>query len=389
MAQIIHKDLVNITLANSFRNFGGALVEVFVPFLLLQQGLSLLQVCFFYVVYAAIKLCINFPSMLVTNRWGARTSLTIARLTYAGYLACLFFAEAQGNLDLIWFMPALLAFSNAFQWNAQHLHISRVIDMERKGKDIARIDAIDTFISTFAPLIAAGLALWLGAAWPLFIAIILILGSIFWLQHIDKEAGGHIRTNSMKYSLAYAPKRDLLANFAFNFHTATHGLIWPIYLALVLGSIGSIGLVVTVGSLIAIVCLLFVGNRSDASGTERVLREGSAAVFFVHLLRLLPPSVITVTLVNVFWRIAGLYQQNAWVSTYYAHTREGGINYIISMEIICDIAYIVLAIMLFVCIALFGNTVGFAVLFIAAAFVSLLCTLITPTKKQSLSSLHL
>ena len=47
---ILHKDLVDITIANTLRSFGGALVEVFVPLLLLKHGLSLLGVSLVYVV---------------------------------------------------------------------------------------------------------------------------------------------------------------------------------------------------------------------------------------------------------------------------------------------------------------------------------------------------
>ena len=72
---ILHKDLVDITIANTLRSFGGALVEVFVPLLLLKHGLSLLGVSLFYVVYAVVKLVINYPSMRFTNRFGARPSL--------------------------------------------------------------------------------------------------------------------------------------------------------------------------------------------------------------------------------------------------------------------------------------------------------------------------
>ncbi len=87
MCQLLHRDLVNITIANTLRHFGGALVEVFVPLLLIQHGLSITDVCLFYLLYAVTKLIINYPAMRFINRLGASGGLIAARLAYVGYLA--------------------------------------------------------------------------------------------------------------------------------------------------------------------------------------------------------------------------------------------------------------------------------------------------------------
>lgn len=382
MRTILHKDLVNITMANTLRHFGGALVEVFVPLLLIQQGLSIVGVGMFYLLYAAVKLVINYQAMRLTNRFGAKPALIIARFAYIAYLLCLVTIIGGGPIGLVWVMAGMLALTNAFQWNAQHLHISRVINMERKGRDIARIDSLDMLAASIAPAISAVLALLLDASWPLYIAIASILASIFWLQSIDGEAGGHQRQEHITYNLSHAPKRDLIANFAFNIHTATGTLVWPIYLALVLSDVKSIGVATTIGALGAAVFLLFIGSRNDSVGAIRVLKEGSMATFFAHMIRLIPASVPVVSAINIVWLIALRYQQNPWTSTYYAHTRQKGINYILSMEIACDLAYVALFIFMLAALAHLGNQLGFILIFIVAAVSSLICTKITPAKAE-------
>lgn len=372
--------MLNITIANTLRHFGGAMVEVFVPLLLLTRGLTLLDVSAFYLLYATVKLTINYATMRVTNRFGARTSLVAARVAYVAYLVCLMVIIDSGITFLVWPMACLLAATNAFQWNAQHVHIARVINMERKGKDIARIDSIDMFAASIAPAFSAVVATILGTIWPLIFAIGSIVLSLVWLRDIDYEAGGHITEKSLQYSLRHTPIRDLVANFAFNVHTAIGGFVWPMYLALVLPNVRSIGTVATVGAVGAAVFLLFVGNRNDAIGTEKVLREGSVATFFAHLLRLIPASVASVSVINIVWLLALRYQQNPWTSTYYEHTRAKGMNYILSMEIACDTAYLFLFLLVLVVLYGFGYQVGFALLFIFAAFVSLACTYISPAK---------
>ena len=169
---LLHKGLINITVANTLRNFGGALVDVFVPLILLKNGLTLLNICFFYIIYAVAKLLINYPVMRITNKYGAKASLILSRVSYIGYLLCLVAIINGATGNIIWFMALALAATNALQWNAQHLHIARVINMARKGKDIAIIDSVDMLASSLAPAISALLVLVLGASWPLYIAIL-------------------------------------------------------------------------------------------------------------------------------------------------------------------------------------------------------------------------
>lgn len=378
MRAILHKDLVNITVANTLRHFGGAMVEVFVPLLLMSHGLSLVAVSGFYLLYAVTKLAINYPAMRLTNKYGARTSLVAARLAYTAYLLCLVQIIGGAPTYTAWIMACFLALTNALQWNAQHVHISRVIDMERKGRDIARIDSIDMLAASIAPAVSAVLSLLLNNSWPLYVAIGSIMLSIIWLRNIDNEAGGHAREHSLKYSLRHAPKRDLIANSAFNVHTAIGTFVWPMYLALALPTIGSIGTVATIGALGAAFFLLLIGNRNDAVGTAKVLKEGSVATFVAHLLRLVPATAASISIVNIAWLIALRYQQNPWTSTYYAHTRKKGMNYILSMEIACDLAYVFLFLVVLAVLSTLGNQTGFILLFIFAAITSLLCMLITP-----------
>lgn len=300
MRQIIDGNLKNITIAKTFVTFGNSLVEVFIPLLLLNSGVDLAGVCLLYIAYAIIKMIINYPAMLITNRWGSRPSLVLSNVFKIVNLLSLV-AIIDGQTQYIALMAVSLALCNSFSWNAQHLHISRVMNMSRKGRDIAIIESIAILSSSIAPAVAAGLVLVFNSSAPLIMAITLIAISTFWLRNIDKIDGGHHRTSKLKYSLRHAPKRDVVANM---FHNA-HGIIgkdaWAIYLALTLASVQSIALVITVASVVSAIFLIFVGIRNDRLGTHKVLREGAVATCIAHLLRLTPASILSITAINTVW----------------------------------------------------------------------------------------
>ncbi len=300
MRKLLDDKLKNITISTTLVQFGGALVAVFIPLLLLQSGLKLADVCLFYIVYAVAKLVINYPAMLITNRWGARASLTLSTLSQAVYLIFLT-AVVNGNLQLVWLVAIFTSFCNAFAWNAYHLHVSRVINKARKGQDIATIESVGIFASSIAPAIAALLSLIFNHSAPLIVAIIVVLAANYWLRDIDSIGDGHKHITNLKYSLRYAPMRDIIANIFHNAQSIIGKEAWAIYLALTLASFQSIAAVTTIAALISAVFLMFIGMRNDKKGTHRVLQEGAVAASVTHLFRLIPASFIGITIINIAW----------------------------------------------------------------------------------------
>lgn len=381
--KLVPSDLKNITIAHSLRGFGGGLVELFIPLILIKNGLSVRDICWFYLIYAVAKLVVNYPTTKAINKYGAKFGLTGARVTDIIYLLIIFLVAQTGTLWLVWAAPLFLALTNSFQWNSEHLYLGRAIKPHRIGKDLARLESIGVVTSILAPFLAGGLTLWLGAAWPLGVAIVAILLSAFWVRRIDSEAGGHQVSPDLKYSLKAAPLRDLIGNFSFNFHTAVGGIAWPIYLAVVLANAESIGVAMTVGGLISILFIEAIGRRNDRKGNHKVLFEGSIATAAVHSVRFLATSVWSVTAINLFWLLALRYQQNPWTSIYYSRVKDKGISYILSMEIAGDIAYICLMGILLALTYIFTDMITvFNLIFWLAAGFAMLCVVIKPIEKR-------
>ncbi len=384
MRQFIHRDLWGITLANSQNQFGTALVAVFVPLFLIGLGLSVRQVALFYLVYAAVKLIINLPVVQIINRSGSRIGLIYARVANCLFLLGLALAVHQSLRWVIWTLPVWLAFTNAFQFSAQHLHMSRATRTERLGTDLARISTISLIATAIAPAIGATVIAVIGKAGLLVLAFGIVLSSVMWLRSVDKLAGGHQTVQRVHYSLRDAPWRDVAANFAFNFHTVAGAMVWPVYLAVVLHSTAKIGAVTAIGTLVAAVVLLIAGKRTDSRGTKLVLREGSIGSAIVHAGRTLSTSLGYLTGIGIAWSTVLAYQGNAWTSTYYAHTKTKGIHYIMSMEIACDLAYVTLWGFVYAALSFWSEQQAFTTIFVVSAVVALGCMLITsPAKKAA------
>lgn len=376
IGRIIHGDLVGITLSKLIAVFGSHLVVVFIPLLLLTGGLKLWQVCLFYVGYAVCKLAVNYPSAILINHFGARLGLMIGTGAMAAGMFLLTLYTATHMQWLLAGMAIAMALQNSFTWNSQHLFISRAMNMERKSRDLAAIEGMTRLVGIVTPLVGGSIALLCGQVWLTAIATVIVLLSIIPIWRIDRLAGGHEKDAHLRYSLKFAPVRDVAANFGFNAHTLVGAMVWPIYLAVFIPDFQTIGIVVTASSLIAVVALQIVGRRSDGGKTYRVLVEGTAGSSVVHAARLFAAgNPIGIMAVSALYDTVAGSQQNAWTSLYYAHTRKHGINYIMSMEIAGDTAYVAMWGILGIIAYMTGDASFFMIAFAAASGLAWLCVL--------------
>lgn len=384
--KIIHGDLVGITWSKIIASVGKDLVVVFIPLLLLSNGLELWHVCAFYVAYALFKLAVNYPSARLINHYGARLGLIVGTASTAIFMALLtWYVTVPSQVWLLIPMALSMSVQNSFMWNSEHLFISRAMSMERKSRDLATMESLRRIVGVVTPMAGGFIAALAGQAWLTGIAAVIVALALIPVWRIDRLAGGHVKDENLRYSLKFAPWRDVVANFGFNAHTLVGVMVWPIYLAVFVPDFRDIGIITTIASLIAVVVLQVAGKRGDKGKSYQVLVEGTAGSSVVHIVRILASSnPVVITIISALYDVVLGYQQNPWASLYYAHARKGGINYIMSMEIMGDIAYMVMFGALGIVAYFTGDNTFFAVAFGVAAVVAWLCLLMrreTPVSK--------
>ncbi len=316
------------------------MIGVFIPLILLNEGLRLWQVCAFYIGYGLFKLTLNYPIFKVINRRGPIAGLTVGNVAGAIYLLSIAGYTSTGAPEYLYLSALMLAVMNSFLWNSQHLHISTAMDESRKSRDLAMIANLGRLAGILSPLIGGAIAVTLGGGWLASLAAVVTLLSIVPLLRLEPRSS-HIPEADLKYSMAYAPVRDLVGNVGFNAHTLVGVMVWPLYLAVFIPSFSKIGYIDAISTAVAVVVLHFTARRSDNGKNYNVLVEGTAMSSVVHMARVFASSnPFTITLISSFYDIALSYQANPWTSIYYAHAKKRGIRYILSMEIAGDLAYV-------------------------------------------------
>lgn len=377
----LQHDLRSVTGALTLFHLGKALAGVFIPLVILQSGGALWQVAAFYVVYAVVKLLINYPIVLAIQRWGAHVGLGAGFLGGALQFACILGYAATAHP--VWLIGGAvsLAVSNAFVWSAQHLHISRIMSDATKSSSLATMAIINQGIDIAAPLIGGLIGVLLGAEALLAVAVLAVLASIYPLRRMRALDQASHREEKVVYNLRNAPRRDITANFFFNIETSIGTMLWPIYLAVVIKSFGGIGVITALAAVATVVTLWLAGRRGDKGKDRAVLTQGVAANSVIHLLRIFAQSPVAVTLVSAGYKASLAYFGNAWTSTYYHHAKRKGIPYIMSMEIGCDLAYVTVWSLLLVTLLLGSSETFFVAAFVIAAVSAWGCLLISRQRR--------
>jgi hypothetical protein len=379
----LQKELTSIALALNLFRLGSSMVGVFVPLVILRAGGQLWMIALFYLLYAFMKLCINYSAMRFILKKGAHLGLGLGFLFGAIQLFLILGYSISGEIILLVLSAFSLAVMNAFIWNAQHSFISKVMNSNTKSSSIAMIEIIGKSLGIVGPVIGGSIGLLFGSSLLLIVASLIILSTLIPLRYMGKMNITNDQ-DSIKYNLSGAPVRDLIANFCFNVETTISIMFWPIYLAVVLKTFESIGAIAAVAAFAAIVTAWVAGHRGDKGHDRSVLRQGVAVVGVINIVRIFAYTPLTIGIVSSVYQAALAYLQNSWVSTYYTHAKNKGSQYIISMEIACDLAYVaVWGVLLAVILVSANSNVFFVVAFIIAAVAAWGCLLISRQNKNS------
>ena len=369
----------------SIYSFSTSLISIFVPIFLIQHGFSLAKIVFVFLVYALSKLVLNYPAVRFVVRRGTRSSLALNYVIGVAALILLNVGLIKLSYPLVLVSFAASALSDALQWNAQHLHLSSLLDGIRKSSSLALFSNTATALGILGPLLGGLIAGYLGSTMLLVVASVVGVAAItplYWGGFEHHE----ITTSTVPYNLKGAPIKDLIANAAWNTETAIAIYIWPMYVLLFIGKLQNIGVLVAFGSLLTFIVVYVAGKRSDKSSAKGVINEGSVLSSIFHIMRAFAHTMGTVVVGDLGYKVSQKYMEIGWVSTYYGHAKGSGLAYINSMEISGDLARLAMWSIVWVVALTAPSNEFYRISFLLASVVTLFCMVISKERPLRVSS---
>lgn len=282
-----HPDLHRFELAIWLHTLARSLIAIFVPVLLVQTGYSITQVMVYYLVYNAIDVPLNLLAGRLVRGIGARWVLILSTLVTMAFFGLLG-ALPPGHWPLLMVLALLAALYDTFFWVA---HIYIFIEANREGLDTGEtagaLEGVRKLASIVGPAVGAFFLVGSGKLTLALVSIAIFALSMLPLFRLRGIADKPTEKRLPLRDFFREPqeRRDYLSMALFGVHDDVNGVLWPLFIFLVLGTFGAVAAIPIIIAATSVVFSYAVGKLTRKYHF-RMMMIGSAFVGCLWLLRL-------------------------------------------------------------------------------------------------------
>jgi len=364
----ISREVKELYISTAIRVLGLGMIALFAPIYLYQLGFSIQKIILFYVMMQVYYLIMIPLTGKIVARIGYEASMGVGVAFLPVYFLLLYLLPQYAWL--FWVAPLAITMYRSFYWTAFHSDFIRFGNTKRVGEEIGWFRIIVSMVGVIAPTLGGILLTYTNFTILFIVVSIVFLASLVPLYTTKEEVvRAHFSIRKLiKKSLSKKTRRDFVAIFGDG-DTIIAECVWPIFLATVVTSYISMGLLTTAAILITFLVLLYVGKRANQSKRKKMLRLNSFLVFAAWLARIFSFNGFYVFFTDSFFKVATQSMGTLVTSIFYSRMRKENILYYVAFrEMALSLSRIILgsaAILMFY----FTDTLWYA--FILAAAVAL------------------
>lgn len=254
-------------------NIGQAMVLLFEPVYLFENGYSLIWVSIFYaVMYGVYVLVIPFGAAWA-EKYGYERSMFVSGIVYIGYFLALILLP--DHPWLFWAVIGLGVIQKMFYWPAYGAFFARYVNVKEKGKEVSVIYSMMAVVFVIGPAISGVMIHYFGFSVMFAIAAIIMLASniplIVNIHSFKPYAYGfkeHWRT-----FLSGPFRRKLVAMTGYGEELIALSL-WPVFISIFFEDKMNFGFLITGSAFVTAIIAMVVGKYTDSKSPASVLEDG-------------------------------------------------------------------------------------------------------------------
>jgi len=263
-----HKELTQIYISAALRSFAVSLIALFVPlYLHIELGFSMNRTLQFFIFYAAI-LAISTPlAAKFSSKFGFQHSILLSVPLYLAFILTLYLLPVLAiPLPII---AGLLGSSVAFYWMGMHMVFHHASDHKHRGEEVGKRMSISILATMAGPLIGGFLIKFVGFKVVFVLASIVLLAAALFL-FLSKE-------NYINYRFNFKTLFDKehwqypLVFMARGMRTMANGVVWPLFIFVILNDYLSLGFVGFLLSGLSAILVLIMGKFSDHNDKRKII----------------------------------------------------------------------------------------------------------------------
>lgn len=354
----LNREVVELYWNTALFNLSINLAYIFEPIFLYGLGYDLVQIMMFYVVVYTCYALLIVPVTKITSIIGYKKSILISSVIYVCYW--LLFFQLVFFSELYYVLPVLFALQKCFFWPPYNADIALNNVRQQRGREVGVLFSLVELASIVGPIIGGFISYKFGFQTMFITSAVLMLISVFPL-FLSPE----IYT---KHTFRFRDFWDMVRKFPQNFfgywgyaEDLMLMSLWPIFIFIIIPEVFSVGIIITVASLIAVVLMLYLGKLMDRFPKLPVLPIAGVLYGFTWVFRFLGATLVGVIVFEILTRLGkGLVNVPLLFKTYDLAGGKGpdhAIAYAVFYEFSLSIAKIFTALVSIIIIAYTGSIV--------------------------------
>lgn len=286
--ELLNNDLFIFESSVWLHSFSRSMVSIFIPILLLEMGYSISEVIFYYFIFNAIDVPLNFLARWTTRKIGARKVIILGSIFSIFFLVSLYQLEPN-NWILLSTTALLAAVYDTFYWVA---HLYLFMRCSKKDDNISSDTSLLSIIRgsamIIAPILGAIILVSFGQNILILSSAIVLAFSIWPLFRIKNilDMPRRKQISFRKFFNTWEFFKDYLTKGFINVHLTTEGVIWPIFIFLFFGSFTSVSflpVVATIGGGV----FTYLAGRISKEKRRRAVVTGGLIIALIWISRLM------------------------------------------------------------------------------------------------------
>ena len=263
------KELTQLYVTSALRYFAISLIGVFVPiYLYRDRGYTMEETLLFFLAYAIIFAVMTPVAAKFATQFGLKHSVLFSVPFYLIFIALLYLLPTT-NIPLV-VVVFFLSVSQAFYWIGMHIAFHHASHRKHRGEEIGKRLGVSVAGSALGPIVGGISITYLGFGFTFCLAGVVLLASAIVLFRSKEEYPTY--HFSLKSVVSIDQWRNSLFFVSRGAETIVHGVIWPLFIFLILGSYVSLGLVGSILAGVSALLIFLTGRYSDKIGKRRIIR---------------------------------------------------------------------------------------------------------------------
>lgn len=316
--------------------FVGGLAGLFVPIYLWNLGEPLWRVLYFFFLKSVFFILIAGFSIPFIKKLSDKL-LMLWSLPFLAlyYLGLNFFVEIPA---LFYVLPVLHSIS-FFLFNVgYHVNFVGAADGDSLGREVGTRNLVSSLVTLSAPFLGGVIISFFGFKGAFILGTVLLFIAVLPLfyfpqrglsQELSLKSVWGCLTN--KYIMPFT-----LSGAGYASETMIKGLIWPIYMFIIIGSVKEFGGAVSVGLFAGAFITFFMGFLSDAGRRRKIISLSAVFYALIWFSRLFYKAPFAVALSQITGNVASSSLLVGWESQYYKITNAlpSPTSFILSRELL-------------------------------------------------------